>query len=328
MRLNSPVLIAPVSHFLLLAIINPLMSNEPTKPPSGTATADVKKPRIVAHRGASHAAPENTLPAFRLGFEEGADFVEGDFWLTRDERIVCLHDEDTRRVAPKQPIRRVRESTLAELRELDVGAWKDAKYAGTRIPTLEEVLAVVPADKGIFIEIKDDRPEIVKHLRRVLDESRLEPRQVTIIAFDPVIIRAAKAALPRLKAHWLYWWHLNANTGKLSNTPDEILHVSKSIKADGLDINKSPWTTAEFAAQVRRAGLELHVYTVNDVSDAARYVGLGVDSITTDRPKGLRQEIDDHLRPVVSFVDREKVLTVKPDGTWEYKPSRPRKKEK
>src|SRR5262245_44104514 len=85
---------------------------------------------IVAHRGASHAAPENTLPAVRLAFEEGADFVEGDYWLTRDEQIVCLHDEDTRRTAPKQPNRRVQESTLAELRSLDVGAWKDGKFAG------------------------------------------------------------------------------------------------------------------------------------------------------------------------------------------------------
>ncbi len=91
-----------------------------------------EKVTLVAHRGASHAAPENTLPAFRLAFEEGADFIEGDFWLSRDERIVCLHDDDTRRVAPRQANRRVKESSLAELRELDVGAWKGAKYAGTR----------------------------------------------------------------------------------------------------------------------------------------------------------------------------------------------------
>jgi glycerophosphoryl diester phosphodiesterase len=265
------------------------------------------------------------LPAFRLAFDEGAEFIEGDFWLTRDGQIVCLHDEDTRRVASQQPVRRVKESTLAELRELDVGAWKAAKYAGTRIPTLEEVLAVVPKDRGIYIEIKDDRPEIAKHLKRVLDKSPLNPRQVAVIAFDPAIIEAVKAELPHLKAFWLYWWYWDKKTGKLSNTADEILRVARAIRADGIDVNRCRWADAQFIRQARSAGLEVHVYTVNDLVDAVRYVALGADSITTDRPRDLRSEIERYFRPLESTSDVDEVLTVNPDGTWKFTPHRPKK---
>ncbi len=83
---------------------------------------------IVGHRGASHAAPENTLAAFDLAWQEGADGAEGDFRLTRDGRIVCIHDEDTERTAGKKLV--VATTTLAELQQLDVGSWKDPRYAG------------------------------------------------------------------------------------------------------------------------------------------------------------------------------------------------------
>ncbi|MFV2065815.1 MAG: glycerophosphodiester phosphodiesterase family protein, partial [Pirellulales bacterium] len=97
---------------------------------------------IVGHRGASHDAPENTLAAFQLAWQRGADGVEGDFYLTSDGHIVCIHDADTERVAGEKLI--VAESTLADLRQLDVGAWKGERWRGEKIPTLEEVLATVP----------------------------------------------------------------------------------------------------------------------------------------------------------------------------------------
>jgi glycerophosphoryl diester phosphodiesterase len=317
--------------WLKLALIAVLSSSLPSgkagdKSRTGGEIVTREKPIIVAHRGASHAAPENTLPAFRLGFDEGADCIEGDFWLTRDEQVVSIHDADTARVAPKQPLRRVQESTLDELRELDVGAWKNAKYAGTRMPTLEEVLAIVPADKGIYIEIKDDRVEIVRHVKRAIDKSGLKPEQITVIAFDPAIIRAAKTEMPRIKSHWLYWWYWDEKRAKRSNTADEILHVARDLKADGIDINRSPWVNAEFVSQVRRAGLELHIYTVDALADAARYASLGIDSITTNRPQGLRKELDDYFKPTVVNGDAEERLIVNPDGTWKYRHARPRKK--
>ncbi|TWU26080.1 glycerophosphodiester phosphodiesterase family protein [Bythopirellula polymerisocia] len=89
---------------------------------------------LVAHRGASADAPENTLSSFQLAWEEGADAIEGDFYLTSDNQIVCIHDDTTERVSGVDLD--VASATLEELRKLDVGSWKERKYINERIPTL------------------------------------------------------------------------------------------------------------------------------------------------------------------------------------------------
>ena len=126
-------------------------------------TATAPTPLVIAHRGSSAQAPENTLPAFQLAWEQGADGIEGDFQLTKDGHIICFHDKDTKRLAG-QPLT-VANATLEELRQLDVGSiqpqaevdalrtWSADKFQGTRMPTLAEVFASVPSGKKIFIEI-------------------------------------------------------------------------------------------------------------------------------------------------------------------------------
>lgn len=116
---------------------------------TGAAAAE-----IIAHRGASADAPENTLAALKLGFEQGADAGELDLHLSSDGKLVIIHDADTKRTAGVD--RKVVEQTFDALRRLDVGAfgrWKDKGFA-ERIPTLDEALALVPADKKMVIEIK------------------------------------------------------------------------------------------------------------------------------------------------------------------------------
>ena len=155
--------------------------------PANVQTATASKPMIVAHRGSSAQAPENTLPAFQLAWEQGADAIETDFQLTKDGHIVCFHDKDTKRVNG-QPLA-IADATLEELRQLDMGgiqpqaseralrAWSSDQYKGTRIPTTAEVFAIVPAGKKIFIEIKCE-PEIIDPLLRELGSSGLTPDQV------------------------------------------------------------------------------------------------------------------------------------------------------
>src|SRR6478752_5983209 len=123
------------------------------------ATADDRPVEIVGHRGASYDAPENTVASVKLAWEQKADAAEFDVYRTKDGKIVVIHDKDTKRTAGGVN-KVVAESTLAELRALDVGKWKGEKYAGERIPTLAEVLATVPAGKKVFIEVKPG-PEVV-----------------------------------------------------------------------------------------------------------------------------------------------------------------------
>ena len=101
-----------------------------------------KTPMIVAHRGASASAPENTLASFRMGFVEGADRIEGDFRITADGRVVCIHDETTARTAGESESLVVKDTEYSRLNALDVGSWKGPRFKDERIVSLEEVLAI------------------------------------------------------------------------------------------------------------------------------------------------------------------------------------------
>jgi glycerophosphoryl diester phosphodiesterase len=244
--------------------------------------------KIVAHRGASQDAPENTLAAFRLAWSQGADAIEGDFRLTKDGRIVCLHDETTKRTANLDCA--VADSTFAQLRQLDFGSWKDSRWAREQIPSIEEVLATVPKGKQIFIEIKSG-PELVVPLKQALASSSLTPRQVIIISFQSQVITEAKRQLPGIKAFWLTGYKQDKESGVWTPSLPDILRTLNSIRADGLDTQAHDLVDAPFAQTVRKAGFELHVWTVDDPLVARRCVRLGARSITTNRPGWLREQL-------------------------------------
>ena len=237
---------------------------------------------IVAHRGASADAPENTIASFELAWEQGADAIEGDFYLTSDQQIVCFHDNTTERLCGvKIP---VKQSTLAELQNLDVGSWKDQQFAGQRMPSLSDVLATAPCEKKVFIEIKSG-PEIVPFLPRILQESELPPNRTIIISFQKEVIRASKEKMPQIEAFWLTAFHQDETTGKWTPTVDEVIAMAKNIGADGVDLNaNTDVVSAHFVDLCHQAGLSVHVWTVDDLAKATRLQEMGVDSITTNRP--------------------------------------------
>ncbi|NSW95450.1 MAG: hypothetical protein HPY62_12150 [Bacteroidales bacterium] len=135
---------------------------------------------IIAHRGASFDAPENTVSAVKLAWEQGADAVETDIWLSKDNRIVCIHDANTKRTTGADYT--IKETDSETLRSLDAGSFKDTRFKGEKIPFLEEVLAEVPRGKGLVIEIKCGR-EVIPILKKVLDKSGRN-KNISIIAFD------------------------------------------------------------------------------------------------------------------------------------------------
>src|SRR6266536_3117553 len=119
------------------------------RPKLGEMVAEIE---IIAHRGASRDAPENTLAAVNLAWRQGADAAEVDVQFSRDGKLVVIHDPNTRRTAKRN--KKVSDQTLAELRLLDVGRWKGDQWRGERIPTLEEVLETVPNGKRRVVELK------------------------------------------------------------------------------------------------------------------------------------------------------------------------------
>lgn len=253
---------------------------------------------IIAHRGASADAPENTLAAFELAWERGADGIEGDFYLSEDGEIVCIHDGSTKRTSGEKADLPVAKTSSAELRELDVGSWKNPIFASERIPTLREVLKTIPPTKQIFIEIKCG-PEIVPVLKKQLAEfPNLKPEQIAIICFNQKVIIACREQLPHLTANWLVSYNQDDKTGGLKPSPDSVFATLKEIGANGLGTHANPKVIdPAFVNRLRNAKCGFHCWTVNDPALAKQFQALGVDSITTDRPAFIREAIAPEPNP-------------------------------
>ena len=241
---------------------------------------------IVAHRGASRDAPENTVPAFKLAWEQGADAVEGDFRQTKDGRIVCIHDPDTSRVADDTLV--VSESFLQDLCRLDVGAHCGDVYAGIAIPTIAEVLDTVDKLKKIYVEVKGDEA-MIPDLSAAIEASVLGPEQVAIIAFKASVIRSLKSQAPRYKAFWLSSLKTD-ESGRLSPSRDTILKTLGAIGADGFSSDTRNLSES-LVRSVKDAGYEYHVWTVDDLETARQCKRWGVKSITTNAPGYLRTHL-------------------------------------
>lgn len=253
---------------------------------------------IIAHRGASYDAPENTLASVKLGYEQGADGVEIDIHLTKDEQVVVIHDKDIVRVSgmgtnsiTAETVTNVVDLTLAELQKIDVGGW--GKWTNhlvvERMPSLAQVLKLVPEGKKIFIEIKTG-PEIVPMLEKELAAANLKPEQIVIISFDYESVVAAKQKFPKSKAYWLVSYTRDRSNGKLPGFYTTIAKT-KTGGLDGLDLSHTWPLNRDRIQEIKSAGLECHVWTVDDPAKARELVKAGVDSITTNRPQWLREQL-------------------------------------
>lgn len=241
---------------------------------------------VVAHRGASRDAPENTMPAFKLAWEQGADAVEGDFHLTKDGQIVCIHDGNTKKVAGENLV--VSRSTLGELRKLDVGAYRGKDFKSTVIPTIAEVFSTIPEQKKIYIEIKCGT-EIIPALLEKINESGLKREQIVVISFNKKVIHELKARAPQYKALWLSGFKKD-KSGKITPSLGTVLTTLKQIKADGFSSTKDIIDEV-FIKSVKEEGYEYHVWTVDDVKTARRFKEWGAKSITTNVPGYMRRNL-------------------------------------
>jgi len=238
---------------------------------------------IVAHRGASHDAPENTLAAFKLAWEQESDGIEGDFYLTTDSKIVCIHDADTERTAGTKLD--VEQSTLAQLRELEYGAWKDPKWKGEIIPTLEDVLQTVPDGKIFVIELKS-KQAIASVLAAELNRLDTSSIQLLIICFDQPTVKACKQLMPSIKVHWLTSFDKKTDLSVSRPTAKQVAATVKKTGADGVGMKADRAVIdAEFVRQLKAGGCnEFHVWTTDSVPDARYFQELGAIGITTNRP--------------------------------------------
>ena len=241
---------------------------------------------IVAHRGASKNAPENTIPAFKLAWKQDADAIECDIHLTKDGNIVCIHDSNTKRVSNKDLV--IHNATLEELRKVDVGVLHSQAFKNTIIPTIAEVFSTIPKQKKIYIEIKCGK-EIIPALLKEIRKSGLNNKQILVISFNEEVIKEFKQQAPELKASLLYSINTD-NLGKTSPSLETVLTTLKQIKADGLSSNKNI-TDEAFVKSIMAEGYEYHVWTIDNPETARQFNKLGAKSITTNVPDYIRRNL-------------------------------------
>lgn len=231
---------------------------------------------IIAHRGISFDLPENSLSAFNASWAVGVDGIEGDFHLTRDGSIVCIHDDNTSRVCNKNLV--ICNSTLQELKELNLQC-EGKDHLNIKIPTLTEVLKIVPSGKKIFIEIKCG-VEILSPLIKELSRSKINSNQVVIISFDRQVVKELKEMAPEYKALLLYSY-------KEGREVSSLINEMFDIKADGIGTDNE--LSKEFVEKVIISGLEYHSWTIDNADTANQLISWGSNSITTNEPELLIQ---------------------------------------
>jgi len=229
---------------------------------------------IIAHRGNSSIAPENTLPAFAKALAVKSDLVELDYHHSSDGVPVVLHDDNLDRTTNGQELFGqqkvlVRETPAAELARLDAGLWFSDEFKGTKLPTLVESLAAIQAGSTTLIERKaGDAATLVKLLER---EKLTE--QVVVQAFDWEFVKECHRLAPTMTLCTL--------SGKAAS--DEQLRAAAETGADVIVWNheKLPYEQIDL---IHRLGKKAWVYTIDDPERAAGFIAAGIDGVITNKP--------------------------------------------
>jgi len=237
---------------------------------------------IIAHRGASADAPENTVEAFRLAWQQGADAIEMDLRLTADGQVIVFHDEDLRRMAGDP--RRVRDMTAAELVGMEVGRSNHGRWSAAQIPLLEAALADVPRGGGVFLELKCDS-SMLPSLGKVLSGCGLHGSQITLISFNLQVLAEAKAMMPALNSALIVDWPSVIGF-------ERLMSMATDHGIDGLDVATDWPLDSPRVARAHEQGLKVHVWTVDDVRRARELVKAGVDGIATNIPLKMRRALE------------------------------------
>ncbi|WP_372755721.1 glycerophosphodiester phosphodiesterase family protein [Labilibaculum sp.] len=248
---------------------------------------------IIAHRGESYDAPENTLAAIKLAWERGAVSVEVDVHMTQDGQIVVIHDADTSRVANRKMI--LKKSLYADLKKLDVGSFKHIKWKGEQIPLLQEVLDTVPHAGRLIIEIKSN-VDLLPRLKILLEKSKLKTDQIEIIAFDSKVLAEAKQIMPKYKMLWLLdldyylpWWLIFISKKRL-------IKKVKTLHLEGVNVWDGKLLTKDFICNFKKAGLLVYTWTVNNPTRAKQLIEYEIDAITTDRAAWITEQINKQIK--------------------------------
>jgi glycerophosphoryl diester phosphodiesterase len=242
---------------------------------------------VLAHRGSSARAPENTLAAFRLAAEQGADFVELDVQESADGEVMVVHDSDLMKVGGS-PMK-IWETSAAQLRSVDIGSHAGPQYSGERVPALAEALAVCKGKCRVNVELKsyghDQRLE--ERVASIVEAAGMA-NDCIFMSLDHNMVRTMK----RLRPSWRCGVLAAKAIGNLTSLPADFLAVEVKM------------ATRRFVWRAHRAGQEVYVWTVDDPAWMIQAMSLGVDGLITNKPDLAREVVMQRAR----MSDAERVL--------------------
>ncbi len=227
----------------------------------------------IAHRGASGIAPENTLAAFKKAIEIGVDAVELDLHGTADGEIVVIHDTSLDRTTNLSGL--IKQTTLETIKHADAGAWFNPDFEGESVPTLAEALACFTDDAIAVLEIKDET--ITKAVVKKIHEMNLLELAV-IISFDTSVLQTVRSLEPRMPTGLLI------GSSNRRAHPVQLCQQLTMLGSSLLNVNHQ-LITAEFAYEVRRRGIALWSWTVDDIDRMRQMCAFGVQGITSNHPE-------------------------------------------
>jgi glycerophosphoryl diester phosphodiesterase len=233
---------------------------------------------VVGHRGASGHAPENTMAAFRRAVELGAAFIETDLHLSRDARLVCVHDATLERTTNGSGT--VKELTLMQLRELDAGAWYGPSFAGERIPTLEEVLAFArEKDIVFFLEVKYEAAWGIEHGLVSALRGAQEAARAVILSFSRGVLRNVRRLDNTMMTGLLF--------DEIPKGGAEVI-IERALEIGARQLApRGDLVTPELLERAHRNDLQVVCWTVNQPEHMSALINAGVDGIMTDFPDRL-----------------------------------------
>jgi len=227
---------------------------------------------IFGHRGASAYAPMNTLPAFELAAAQGADGVELDVHLSKDQQVIVLHDFTIDHTTNGSGY--AREMTLAQLKALDAGSWMNPQFRDVRIPTLDEVFLAVGHKLYINVEIKSETEETdgVEQWVAACIEKHAMTERVIVSSFNPLALQRFREIMPDVPIGYLYAPEEQPFQAIMETLPHEAKHPYHVM----IDPGYMDWA--------RQNGYRVNTWTVNGPARARELFDLGVDAIITDAP--------------------------------------------
>jgi len=246
----------------------------------GSENMTIAQNTFIAHRGASYRAPENTLASVQLAWELGAGAVEVDVYLSADNRVVVIHDKTTKRTSGGQTNYKVAKTTSEILCGVDVGAYKSDKYAGEKIPYIEEIIETVPKGRTLVVEIKCGT-EILPALEKAIEKSGKKD-QIVFISFGWKTILETQKVFPENKCYYLKMFSAGLSRRMKLAAKNGLTGVNLNHKI----INQ------RIVREANELGLEVMAWTVDEPSEARRLIGLGVTKLTTNRPKWLKEQME------------------------------------